>query len=155
MRRLIKPIAWALCAAAILAAAEARASPEGHWLTEKNNGIVEIYRCAEALCGRLVWFRIRPGDSNPAGLDVKNPDPNRRSRSLCGLVFLSGFKSAGANAWEDGTVYDPDSGNTYHATMKLQADGTLSLHGYIGISLFGASEVWTRYGDRPPQCPTR
>ena len=132
-------------------------SPAGTWLTEKKDGIIQIFRCvgSDALCGKLVWFRIRPDDPNPQGLDLKNPDAAQRNQPLCGLIFMFGFKPVGPNNWEDGSVYDPDSGNTYHATMKLRTDGTLDLHGYIGISLIGRSEIWTRYKDPVPQCPGR
>jgi uncharacterized protein (DUF2147 family) len=127
----------------------------GDWLTEKQSGLIEIYRCTggDTLCGRLVWFRIRPDDPNPQALDLNNPDPLQRNQPLCGFTFMSGFKPAEPNVWEDGAIYDPDSGKTYHATMKLRDDGTLDLHGYIGISLIGRSEIWTRYTDRVPHCP--
>jgi uncharacterized protein (DUF2147 family) len=70
-------------------------------------------------------------------------------------MFLYGFKPAEPDVWEGGTIYDPNNGNTYHATIRLQADGALRLRGYIGISLIGASEVWTRYTQKVPTCPTR
>jgi uncharacterized protein (DUF2147 family) len=130
-------------------------TPVGDWLTEKQSGLIEIYRCTggDTLCGRLVWFRIRPDDPNPQALDLNNPDPSQRNQPLCGFTFMVGFKPDGSNRWDDGAIYDPDSGKTYHATMKLRDDGTLDLHGYIGISLIGRSEIWTRYTDRVPQCP--
>jgi len=142
-----------LVTASVTAAAQT-AAPLGNWLTEKKDGIVEVYRCAggDTLCGKLVWFKIKPDDPNPLGLDLKDPDPARRNQPLCDLIFMWGFKSSEPN-WEDGSVYDPDDGYTYHATMKLRVDGTLDLHGYIGISLIGKSEIWTRYKDPVPQCP--
>ncbi|MBV9554351.1 MAG: DUF2147 domain-containing protein [Alphaproteobacteria bacterium] len=117
---------------------------------------MQIFRCwggSLDLCGKLVWFRVKPDDPNPSGWDLKNPDPAQRKRPLCGLMFMYGFKPAGTDTWEGGTVYDADDGNTYHATMKLQSDGALRLHGYIGISLIGASEVWTRATQPVPACP--
>ena len=137
-------------------AAAQSAPPVGHWLTEKKSGIIEIYRCVnggETLCGRLAWFRIKPDDPNPQGLDLNDPDPSRRNQPLCGLTFMSGFKPVEPNKWEEGSIYDPDSGNTYHGTIKLRDDGTLDLHGYIGISLIGRSEIWTPYKDPVPRCP--
>jgi uncharacterized protein (DUF2147 family) len=144
----------ALCAIALLAATQPGASPEGRWLTEKKNGIVEIFRCSggDVLCGRLLWFRLKPGDAN---LDLENSDPKQRNRPLCGLVFMTGFKPADPNNWEDGRVYNSDDGNTYHATMRLQPDGTLRLHGYIVVTLIGASEIWTRHTGPVPSCPGR
>jgi uncharacterized protein (DUF2147 family) len=152
MRRLL-PLFMPIVALALLGATPA-SGPEGNWLTEKKDGIVSIYRCGgETLCGKIAWFRIPPNDPNPQGLDLHNPDPSRRNQPVCGLQFMSGFKLADPGSWEDGSVYDPDSGNTYHATMKLRPDGTLDLHGYIGISLLGRSEVWTRYTTPLPTCP--
>jgi uncharacterized protein (DUF2147 family) len=157
MRKVMRPAAVLLLisiAAAIGAAPNS--APEGYWLTEKHDGVIEIFRCAgDMLCGKLAWFRIKPDDPNPQALDLKNPDPAKRSQSLCGLVFMTGFRPVAADRWEDGTIYDPDSGNTYHGTMQLRAGGTLDLHGYIGISLIGRSEIWTRYAEKPPPCPTR
>ena len=156
MQRLITSIV-ALGALALIAATTPGPSPEGRWLTEKKNGIIEIFRCSggEMLCGRLLWFRIDPGDPNPQGLDLQNPDPKQRNRRLCGLVFMTGFKPTESNNWEDGTVYDPDSGHTYNGTMRLQPDGALRMRGYIGISLIGRSEVWTRHTGPVPSCPGR
>jgi uncharacterized protein (DUF2147 family) len=159
--RMLPPLKWFAPLVVLIApslAAIPGAPPEGYWLTEKKDGVVEVVRCAgggDTLCGRLVWFRIRPDDPNPQALDLKNPDPARRGRSLCGLIFMHGFRPSGPDEWEDGAIYDPDSGNTYHATMRLQADGSLRLRGYIGISLLGRSEVWTRYTQSPPACPSR
>jgi uncharacterized protein (DUF2147 family) len=149
-------LAWVL-AGLLTTGATTNRSPEGNWLTTDNGGVVEIFRCAdgETLCGKLAWFRMDPGDPNPEALDLRNPDPTRRARSLCGLMLMSGFKRAGDGSWEDGTVYDAESGNTYRATLTLQADGRLSLRGYIGIPLFGRSEVWTRDTEPVPTCPTR
>lgn len=155
MRKLLPLLVSLLGVSAPAGGAAPGPSPEGNWLTEKKSGIVEIYRCpgSDEFCGKLVWFRIKPDDPNPQGLDLNDPDPSRRNQPLCGLTFMSGFKAADRGSWEDGAVYDPDSGKTYHATMKLRDDGTLDLHGYIGISLIGRSEIWTRYKDPVPQCP--
>jgi uncharacterized protein (DUF2147 family) len=154
MHTFVKPLV-ALCALAMVAAAQPGSSPEGSWLTEKKNGIIEIFRCGNNLCGRLLWFWIKPGDSNQQGVDLENPDPKQRNRPLCGLVFMTGFKPDGPNGWEDGRVYNSDDGNTYHATMTLQPDGRLRLHGYIVVTLIGASEVWTRHTGPVPPCPGR
>ncbi|MFZ2005464.1 MAG: DUF2147 domain-containing protein [Stellaceae bacterium] len=151
------PIAVVLLLLALVAtgAAAPNASPEGYWRTAGGNGVIEITRCStkDMLCGKLAWFRITPDDPNPQGLDFKNPDPARRNRSLCGLTFMYGFKPAAPGHWDGGMVYDAESGNTYHATIALRPDGKLDLHGYIGISLLGRSEIWTRFDQPIPPCP--
>ena len=153
MRSLIVSALLPLLAVPLRLAAQ-QPTPEGQWLTANQDAVVQIFRCGDRLCGKLAWFRLKPGDPNPQALDLNNPDPAQRNRSLCGLVFMRQFKPAGQSDWEDGNIYDPESGNTYHGTLRLQPDGALSLRGYIGISLIGRSEVWTRYTRPLPTCPT-
>jgi uncharacterized protein (DUF2147 family) len=157
-------VGFALLLLALLAGTSARladaqaTTPEGRWLTEDKSGVIEIYRCGDrGLCGRLIWFRMKPGDDkeNPKALDIQNPTPGLRTRPLCGLDILSGFQPDGENHWGSGSAYDPESGHTYSGKMTLKPDGTLSLRGYIGVSLFGRSEEWTRYTQAITNCPAK
>ena len=153
MRKLAAAVVLLLLALIAAGASPPNASPEGFWRTAGGHGIIEIARCADdTLCGKLAWFSIDPDDPNPEGLDLKNPDPAKRNRRLCGLIFMYGFKPAAPEKWNGGMVYDAESGNSYHATMALRPDGKLDLHGYIGISLFGRSEIWTRVDQPIPPC---
>jgi len=127
--------------------------PEGRWLTQDEGGVVEVYRCGDAFCGRLIWFRMQSLHDNPQALDVHNPTVGLRNKPLCGLVILSGFTPDGQDQWSGGSAYDPESGRTYSGEMTLKPDGHLSLRGYIGISLFGRSEEWTPYTQPIPSCP--
>lgn len=115
----------------------------GRWLTESKRGVVEIYRCGDALCGKLVWL-IQPMRRGAPAVDDKNPDPQQRARPLCGLAMLGAFHQTEPQLWTGGWIYDPDSGDTYHATLFLESAGVLKLRGYIGIPLFGETQTWSR-----------
>ena len=111
----------------------------GFWLTENERAVIEINPCDRGLCGSIYWI-IEGGMQ----FDEKNPDPARRQDPMCGLEIMWGFNQERSGAWENGRIYKADDGDTYKAKMRMQDDGTLKLRGYVGFSLFGSSQVWTR-----------
>lgn len=128
-----------LLALAPLSAAAAAPSVSGLWRTDDGSAVVEIAPCGEQMCGRIT--RVLASGPNVPRTDVNNPDRSRRNRPLVGLQILSGFKSS-ANAWKDGRAYDPKSGNSYDASLRLNADGTLRVTGCVLIVC--QSVRWTR-----------
>ncbi len=138
----------------LLATAAAAAGGDavlGVWLNQEKDAKIEIYRCAEQYCGKVVWLKepvYPPGsqDGVPGTpkVDHHNPDHALRSRPIIGLTIVRGMTYAGDNTWKHGTIYDPKSGKTYSAKMTLVSPAELHLRGYIGISLIGRTAIWTR-----------
>lgn len=120
---------------------------EGTWLNGDGDGWIELAIEDDQLVGRIAGSPDDPEGRRPARQDVRNPDPALRSRRLLGLVILSGFRRDG-DRWTGGRIYDPNSGNTYRGTITVVDRDTLSLRGYVGISLFGRSENWKRRRNR-------
>ena len=113
----------------------------GIWATGSEGGRVEIYRCGEALCGKIVdATRLR---ANPDLRDLRNPDESLRDRKLMGLVVLRGF-TGGPSRWKGGPVYDPESGDGAAAGyLALRRDGKLEVKGCVA-AIFCRTKVWTR-----------
>ena len=110
----------------------------GVWNFAKNEGTIQIYTEANKFFGKIL------SGNEPERLDTKNPDPKLRSQKLIGSVILKNFSFNGKDKWEDGTIYDPNSGKLYSCNIRLKDNKTLEVRGYIGISLFGRTEIWTR-----------
>jgi uncharacterized protein (DUF2147 family) len=110
--------------------------PESWFKITERNGVYE---------GALVKIFYKPGE-----------DPNwvcdkcqgaEKGRPVLGLTLIKGMQRNGLS-YENGTIMDPRDGSVYRALMRLTPDGKkLEMRGYLGISLFGRSQVWNRLPD--------
>lgn len=115
----------------------------GHWLNEEKDGRIEIYKNRNKYFGKLVWGeRIFEADGKTSKKDANNGQADLRTRDLAGLVLLTNF-IYDDGVWTDGKIYDPKSGKTYSCHIKFK-DDKLEIRGYVGISLFGRTTIWTR-----------
>lgn len=116
----------------------------GLWLTEDGKAKIKIEHCDAHLCGNIVWLEKPLTKEGKPKVDKNNPDPTLRERPLIGLQILTGFSAAGEGVWEEGKIYSPSEGDFYNANIAKDGAGRLKLRGYVGIPLFGKTQVWTR-----------
>ncbi len=117
----------------------------GDWLTENGKGRVRVFKTKQGLfVGKIIWLREPNNESGTPKVDRNNPDEALRTRPVVGLFVLRDFSHDAANVWHNGKIYDPENGNDYSCTLTLVAPGKLEVRGYIGVSLFGRTSVWTR-----------
>jgi len=125
-----------LLAGLLLPAAGRAADASGQWLTGDRDGVIEIGPCAEGLCGRIVGMTVT---HNPDGTPRADP----QGRPMCGLAILRA-KPDGPGHWS-GRITDPETGSTWHCTLRLDAADHLLLRGYILLPVFGQTQTWTRH----------
>ncbi len=118
------------------AAAQTAEDAFGLWLNPENGSNIELYKCGEALCARLV--KVTDGQTT----DDKNPDPAKRSRPIVGLVIMDGAKKNGANAWA-GTLYNRENGKSYSGTITVKSKDSVDLSGCVAVVLCRTA-TWTR-----------
>ncbi|MCB5247364.1 MAG: DUF2147 domain-containing protein [Candidatus Cloacimonetes bacterium] len=117
---------------------------EGLWYDQDKDAKIQIYKTKSGnYDGKIVWQKVPNEDGKPK-VDKKNPDKSLRSRPLMNLVIVKHLKSKGNNKYDGGTIYDPKSGNTYASKAELTGPNTMKLRGYIGVSLLGRTQTWTR-----------
>lgn len=117
---------------------------EGTWLSADGTGWIKIELSDNGPIGSIAGSPDESGERGPSDKDDLNPDPAVRDRLLLGLTIMDGFTYAGGGKWKNGRIYDPNSGKTYKCKLTLVDENTLELRGYIGFSLLGRTETWTR-----------
>jgi uncharacterized protein (DUF2147 family) len=106
---------------------------------------VLIFEHGDTYEGAIAKRFLKPGDDSGA-VCTKCVD-DRRNEPLLGLTFIREMKRKGLK-YEGGNILDPRDGKIYSANMTVNPDGqTLTLHGYIGISILRHDEVWNRLPD--------
>ena len=126
----------------------ASADPTGIWRKAKQGerpGKMQVYRCGRSkklLCVKIVWLQ-NPLDSKGKPLhDVRNTNASMRARPILGLQIVNGMQPVSANQWK-GSIYNPEDGNTFSATLTLVSRNQIHLKGCKAWLLCG-ERTWLR-----------
>lgn len=111
----------------------------GTWINQAGDGQIEISLHQEKYIGIIVG-----GANDQERKDINNPDLALRDRSLLGIQIVGDLTYRDNDRWAGGWIYDPNNGKTYKCKAKLIDVNTLEIRGYVGLSIFGRTETWTK-----------
>ena len=137
-----------LLIALLAGVARADADPRGLWLTASGNLEVRVAPCGAALCGTVARVvanqsMSRPGEAMDAGIPPATE----------GMSILSDFLPSNSETRPDGRrvttewrgrIFNRENGKTYHCRMSVGPGGELQLRGYVGLPMFGKTQIWQR-----------
>ena len=102
---------------------------DGTWIIR--GLVLHIFDCQLSVCGQIVWIR----------------DAARRP-SQCGKTIIWGLEAKGPTEWSGGSILDPNDGKTYRLSATYETDGTLHARIFMGVPLFGKTEILRRVDAR-------
>ena len=115
----------------------------GIWKDGKGKGHVQIFKQNGKYYGKVIWLNNPKDVNGKPKVDKNNPNESLRNKPLLGLTMLKNFQYDDGE-WSGGQIYNPSDGKEYKAYMKLKDSNTLSVRGYIGISILGKTDTWVR-----------
>nr|WP_100249430.1 DUF2147 domain-containing protein [Paraburkholderia ginsengiterrae] len=143
-------IAGALLVGATAALADTSGTPVGVWQTiddrtHEPTALVQIVQNGDGtLSGKIVSGLA--GNNSPERRCTECTD-ERKDQKIEGMTIVKEMKRDN-DEWDGGKILDPLNGKEYSCKMHLEAGGQkLVVRGYIGISLLGRSQIWTRHND--------
>ncbi len=93
--------------------------------------------------GQIVWLKQPDNPDGTPKLDVKNPDPAKRSVRADRVVVVDGVKyDVKKDVWNGGRVYDPTKGKSYKVEVSFRDERTLRVKG--SLLGFSRSVYWTK-----------
>lgn len=124
----------------------------GKWITPEEKAIIQIAQNKGEFTGTI--FRINPEGyvNGAAPTDEYNIDADLRSRSLEGIIILSGITyDKRKKRWNIKQIYEPERGKSFEGFIILDGRNELKMRGYVpGKKWLGKTEVWKRVGGVSP-----
>ena len=147
-RTALRAIAGLTVALAAGVAFAQSASPAGLWKTidddtKKEKSLVRIVDTGGVFTGKVE--KIIDPDS-PKDAVCKDCSDERKDQPIVGMTILRNVKGTDDKAvFSGGDILDPKNGKVYKVKLTLIDGGAkLDVRGFIGFSLLGRTQTWTR-----------
>jgi Uncharacterized protein conserved in bacteria (DUF2147) len=101
--------------------------------------------------GYIVKMYPKPGD--PVDPVCAGCTDDRKDQPVLGIRLIQNAKRDGLS-YEGGSILDPRNGSQYSVELTLAPDSeTLTVRGYLGITLLGQSQIWKRLHETDSEYP--
>ena len=113
--------------------------------TGKSKALIRIVEVNGEFQGKVEkLFLTTEEDHNPKCVKCED---SRKDQPIIGMNILSGLKQDKQEAvqYSGGQILDAGNGKLYKCKMTLLEGGKkLNVRGYIGVPMFGRSQIWVR-----------
>lgn len=119
----------------------------GLWISMQRNVMVEIYKDSLTFKGKVVWFDDSDDNTKPMNTrtDINNPVKSLRNRKIIGIDVLKGLTyNTRCNCWQNGRIYDVQTGKTWNASLTLLNKNLVKVRGFWHYEFFGRSMRFRR-----------
>jgi Uncharacterized protein conserved in bacteria (DUF2147) len=119
-------------------------TPEGLWKAHNDKGEPTGYIRVKELNGIYTGVIEKGLETDKEDKYCDACKDERKGQKLVGMTMMKNVKAKG-DVFEGTEILDPFSGNTYRVKLQLKDAGkTLEVRGFVGLSLFGRTQVWQR-----------
>ncbi len=147
----MRPLVAFLVACFVLASSSswsqaALTSPLGLWRTVDDKtgevrGAVRLFESNGIIYGRIEQVI----DPKAVGQVCVKCSGDRHDKPILGLDVIRGVRPDGPLKWSGGEILDPETGDTYRVSLRLEDDGRkLVVRGSVLGGLIGRSQTWVR-----------
>jgi uncharacterized protein (DUF2147 family) len=116
----------------------------GVWESEEKNLQIEMFEDNGHFAGRMIYFKCSSDSIMQTSTDIENPDKRLTGRRLLGLKLVTKLSYQGKGVWDDGKIYDPNTGYTFETRIHLTGPNTAIVRGYWKYRWFGRSMAFNR-----------
>ncbi len=124
----------------------ATTSPTGLWRTVDDKtgevrGAVRLFENNGTIYGRIEQV-IDPKAINQVCVKCSG---DRHNKPILGLDVIRGVRPDGSGYWSGGEILDPETGDTYRVSLRLDDGGKkLIVRGSVLGGMIGRSQTWVR-----------
>lgn len=107
--------------------------------TGEAKSIVEVYEKSGLVYGKVVEI-LRVNHKKDVCSKCEGTEKNK---PILGMIIINGLKKDG-DEYNGGIILDPTNGKKYKCYITLDSADKLKIRGYVGVSIMGRTQYWTR-----------